>query len=405
MLKTNIPGYFSQILFLFSMVFTFIFSSCSDNEKVVPEVPTPNSFGLIVDSLIEVDGTIEAHQTLSDILTTHGITTNKIHEIAQAAEPVFSVRNLKAGNDYVVYATWDTVETVKYFVYISDPVNYVVFDLRDSIKVYKAQKEVVIKQDSAKATIDGSLYGTFEKLNLDPNLAVKMAEVFAWQIDFYRIQVGDHFQVYFEQSFVEGKPYGVGKILAAKFNHSKQDFYAIRFEQDESHGYYDNKGNSVKKAFLKSPLKFSRITSRFTNKRFHPVLKRMKAHLGTDYAAPTGTPILSVGDGVVLEAHYKVFNGNYVKIKHNGTYTTQYLHMSKIAPGMKPGTRVSQGQVIGFVGSTGLATGPHVCFRFWKNGTQVDPLKEKIPASEPVKAELKEEYFSLLNSWLPRLNS
>ena len=163
MLKTNIPGYFSQILFLFSMVFTFIFSSCSDNEKVVPEVPTPNSFGLIVDSLIEVDGTIEAHQTLSDILTTHGITTNKIHEIAQAAEPVFSVRNLKAGNDYVVYATWDTVETVKYFIYISDPVNYVVFDLRDSIKVYKAQKEVVIKQDSAKATIDGSLYGTLDR--------------------------------------------------------------------------------------------------------------------------------------------------------------------------------------------------------------------------------------------------
>ncbi|MCK9280155.1 MAG: peptidoglycan DD-metalloendopeptidase family protein [Melioribacteraceae bacterium] len=405
MLRTNLPGISSQILFLFSMIFTFIFSSCSDNEKVVPETPTPNSFGLIVDSLIEVDGIIEPNQTLSDILTTHGIAKNKVHEIALAAEPVFSTRNFKAGNDFVVYATWDTVETVKYFVYIADPVNYVVFDLRDSIKVYKAQKEVVIKQDSAKATINGSLYGTFEKLNLDPNLAVKMAEVYAWQIDFYRIQVGDHFNVYYEQAFVEGKPYGVGKILAAKFNHNKHDFYAIRFEQDKNHGYYDEKGNSARKAFLKSPLKFSRITSRFTNKRFHPVLKRMKAHLGTDYAAPTGTPILSVGDGTVVEAHYKVFNGNYVKIKHNATYTTQYLHMSKIAPGMKPGKHVTQGQVIGFVGSTGLATGPHVCFRFWKNGTQVDPLKEKIPASDPVKPELKNEYFSLLNSWLPRLNS
>jgi len=405
MLKSNLPSYSSQILFLFTIVIAFLFSSCSDNEKIIPEISTPNSFGLIVDSLIEVDGTIEANQTLSDILSIHGISTNKIHEIAQAAEPIFSVRNFRAGNDFVVYATWDSVETVKYFVYISDPVNYVVFDLRDSIKVYKAQKDVVIKQDSAKATIDGSLYGTFEKLNLDPNLAVKIAEVFAWQIDFYRIQEGDNFHVYYEQSFVEGKPYGVGKILAAKFNHNKQDFYAIRFEQDENHGYYDDKGNSTRKAFLKSPLKFSRISSRFTNKRFHPVLKRMKAHLGTDYAAPTGTPILSVGDGKVIESQYKVFNGNYVKVKHNATYTTQYLHMSKIAPGMKPGVHVKQGQVIGFVGSTGLATGPHVCFRFWKNGTQVDPLKEKIPASEPVKPALKNEYFTLLNSWLPRLNS
>jgi len=209
----------------------------------------------------------------------------------------------------------------------------------------------------------------------------------------------------YEDKSVEGKSIGVGRILAAEFVHFGKPIYSFYFEQDSIGDYFDDEGNSLRKAFLKSPLKFSKISSRYNLNRFHPVQKRFKAHLGTDYAAPQGTPIFTIGNGVVVEAKFSQFNGNYVKIKHNGTYTTQYLHMSKIASGMKPGRRVTQGEVIGYVGSTGLATGPHVCFRFWKNGKQVDHLREDFPTAEPVESKNraafdieKQRLINLLNN-------
>ncbi len=380
------------------------FLSCTKKEDTQVQ-PKPNSYGLLVDSLIEVHGTFEKNQTLSDILLPHGVPPQTINKIAENANDIFPVSSFKTGDDYYIYAQWDTVETLHYFVYVRNAVDYVVFDLRDSINVYHGKKDVVINERVVSGVIKNSLWATFQSLNIDPELGIKLSDIYAWQIDFFRIQPSDSFKVIYEETLVEGNPVGIGKILAANFYHQKENFYAFRFEKDDEANYYDEKGNTLRKAFLKTPLKFSRISSRYSMKRFHPVLGRVKSHLGTDYAAPTGTPIMSVGDGVVLEAQYKKYNGNYVKIKHNTLYTTQYLHMSKIAKGVRPGTRVKQGQLIGYVGSTGLATGPHVCFRFWKKGRQVDHLREKIPSAEPIAKKYINEFKEVKDSLMNKLIS
>lgn len=393
------------LLFTLCTFVTLLLSNCRKEETQPAQKVEPNSFGLIVDSLIEVHGTINPGETLGDILIPHGLSDEQIFKISEKAEKIFPVKNFKAGDEYYLYAQWDTVETVKYLVYVRDPVEYVVFDLSDSVNIYSAKKEVEVKESVAQGTIKNSLWQTLESLNIDQDVAVKLSEIYAWQIDFFSIQPSDSFKVVYQQSFVEGKPVGVGKILTAMFRHAKNDYYAFRFEHGSEAGYYDEKGNTLRRAFLKAPLKFSRISSRYSMRRFHPILGRVKSHLGTDYAAPTGTPILSVGDGIVTDARYTSGNGNYVKIKHNATYTTQYLHMSKFAKGIRTGVRVKQGQLIGYVGSTGLATGPHVCFRFWKNGKQVDPLREKIPNSQPIDKKLKAEFDLVKNSLADKLRN
>ena len=215
--------------------------------------------------------------------------------------------------------------------------------------------------------------------------------------------MGAYFKVIFEEIFVDGQRIGIGNILAAEFVHRDQPFYSYRFVQDSVANFFDENGESLRKAFLKAPLNFSRISSRYTKKRFHPVQKRWKAHLGTDYAAPSGTPILATGDGTVTESAYGKANGNYVKIRHNSTYSTQYLHMSKRKS--KKGDFVRQGDVIGYVGATGLATGPHVCYRFWKNGEQVDPYSQDLPASEPINPKYRDEYNAVKDSLMPLLQN
>ncbi|MBS3945837.1 MAG: peptidoglycan DD-metalloendopeptidase family protein [Melioribacter sp.] len=391
------------IIFPFLFILPFI-TGCTNNESEVKSpVENFNSFGLAVDSLIEVHGTINSGETLGDILTPHGVSDKKIFQIAEEAHEIFPVKSFRAGDEYYLYAKWDSTETVHYLVYVRNPVEYVVFDLRDSVKVYHGKKEVSIKERVFASSIKNSLWQTLESQNVNPEVAVKLSEIYAWQIDFFRIQVNDSLKVVYEELFVDGKSTGVGKILTASFRHRNEDFFAFRFEKNDEVGYYDEKGNSLRKAFLKAPLKFSRISSRFSLKRFHPVLGRYKAHLGTDYAAPTGTPIMTVGDGVVTEASYTSGNGNYVKVRHNATYTTQYLHMSKFAKGIRPGSAVKQGQIIGYVGSTGLATGPHVCFRFWKNGKQVDALREKLPTSNPVAKEYRKDFELVRDSLITKL--
>jgi murein DD-endopeptidase MepM/ murein hydrolase activator NlpD len=243
---------------------------------------------------------------------------------------------------------------------------------------------VTTLKKSVSGVINSSLYESLEKESADPRLTMKLADVYAWTIDFYDIKKGDWYKVEYEEKYVNGKAIETGNISSAVFHHDGETFYAFYFQPDsakEGH-YYDEHARSLRKAFLKAPLKFIRITSHYTLRRFHPVQKRWKAHLGTDYGAPTGTPIMTTGDGVVIASTFSRFNGNYVKVRHNATYTTQYLHKSKRAD--RVGQHVKQGQVIGYVGSTGLATGPHVCYRFWKNGKQVDPLKQHFPAAEPV---------------------
>ena len=255
-------------------------------------------------------------------------------------------------------------------------------------RVYKGEKEVEVRLKKATGIINTSLWITMEEKKLSPRLTHELSTIYAWTIDFFKIQKGDSFKVYYEDRYIDGEYIGIGKIIASEFTHINQNYYAFYYKENSIRGdYYNEKGETLRKAFLMAPVDYKRISSRYSKKRKHPVTGRWKGHFGTDYAAATGTPIWSTADGVVLKASYTRNNGNYVKIKHNNTYTTQYLHMSKIKSGIKKNIRVKQGDVIGYVGSTGLATGPHVCYRFWKNGKQVDPYKQKLPPGDPIKKE------------------
>ncbi len=368
------------------------------------EEPAYSEFGFSLDSLVELKYQVERNETLSTIFNRFNVPYTVISNLVEASKGVFDVKNIAAGKKYHAFITNDTTETLRYFIYEKSHVNYVVFQLKDSLKVYEGKREITTEIRSFTGIINNSLYATLMSQNASPALAMRLSEVYAWQIDFFRIQKGDNFKVIYEEEFVNGKSIGVGDIKAAYFSHSDEDFYAIYFEQDETGEYFDDKGQGLRKAFLKAPLEFSRISSRYSLNRLHPVHKVNRPHLGTDYAAPTGTPIRTVGDGVVLEAGYKGNNGNYVRIKHNSVYTTGYLHMSRIAKGIRPGVRVKQGDLIGYVGSTGLATGPHLCYRFWKNGKQVDPLREKMPPSDPVKKEYADSFAVIRDSLVTLLN-
>lgn len=356
-------------------------------------------YGINCDALHVIKDVVQPNQNLSDILLQFDVPYSVINAVALVSENVFDVRKIKSGNPFCIISTTDSTKKVRYFVYELNPVDYVVFELDYPVVVYIGKKEVQTRTKTVTGFIESSLWQTLTEQQLDPELAIKLSDIYAWDIDFHHLRKGDGFRVIFEERFVEGILVGLGRVKAAVFKHKDKNFYAFYFKQDDSGSYYDQNANSMQKAFLKSPIKFARITSGYSKRRFHPVLKKHKAHFGIDYAAKTGTPIMSTGDGVILKAAYDRNNGKYVKIKHNGIYTTQYLHMSKIAHGIKQGVKVKQGDVIGYVGSTGLATGPHLCYRFWKNGKQVNPFKEDIPSVEPV----KKEYISYFNQQMVKL--
>ncbi len=391
----------------FSLVFILVIWSCKNGQKEnsPPEVkiekisnPIPEPlylYGIQIDSFIVKNDQVKRNQNLSEILNPQNVDYKTISEIARKSKSIFDVRKIKTGNKYTLLCDKDSLSSAKVMIYEKNPIEYVVFDLRDSLHIYTSSKQVDTVRKNLSGVISNSLYLTIMENEGNAQLTNELAEMYAWQIDFFRIQKNDKFKVIYEELFVEGESVGIYKILAAEFDHFGNNFSAYYFNQGDEVNYFDDKGQSLRKEFLKAPLKYSRISSKYTLKRFHPVQKRYKAHLGTDYAAPYGTPIYSVGDGVVEEAKFKKYNGNYVKIRHNSVYTTQYLHMQNIKSGIKPGKKVKQGEVIGYVGSTGLATGPHCCFRFWKNGTQVDPFRQKIPPSKPVDEENMEAFFKV----------
>lgn len=362
-----------------------------------------DEYGIAAGDFRTVEREVRRNETFAEILASHNVPYETVVRLVDVARPVFNVRHLRAGQQLRIYED-DSLQAARYLVYERDPIHYVVFHLGDSLGVYEGQRPVTVERRQVSGVINNSLYATLDAQQVDPHLATRLSEVFAWQIDFFRIQKGDFFSVVYEEKHVDGQPVELGRVVAARFNHAGADFYGFLYHDGETADYYDEQGNSLRKAFLKAPLKFKRISSRYTLRRFHPVQKRWKAHLGTDYAADPGTPILAVGDGVVEEARFQKYNGNYVKIRHNGTYTTGYLHMSRIAKGMRPGVRVKQGDVIGYVGSTGLATGPHLCYRFWKNGKQVDPLKEQIPSANPVAPAHLTQFMRLRDALMGELN-
>lgn len=383
---------------------TFVNSDNDQTDTLVAEVHQTLLYGIAVDSFGVYQGKIRWNQNLSEILSQFNINRESIYQLANAAKGVFDVRKLKAGYPFTVIHERNDTRTARQFIFEPDATEYIVFNLSDSIFVQRNKREVIKEEKVITAKVTTSVYEAILEQEASSMLVQKLVDVFAWQVDFFRIQKGDEFKVIYEQERVDDEVVSVGRILGAYFKHFDKEYYAIYYNQGENADYFDEEGNSLRKTFLRAPLNYySRISSRYSPKRYHPVLKRYKAHLGTDYAAPTGTPIRTVGDGVVLEAHYGKYNGNFVKIKHNSNYTTQYLHMSKIAGGIRPGVKVKQGQTIGYVGSTGLANGPHVCFRFWKNGRQVNALQVDLPPSEPIDPSHRLDFLHAKNVMLYRL--
>ena len=362
---------------------------------VFPEIIEPSyEYNILVDSFNVTKGFVKSGQTMGEILYLNHIDHLEINKIVQKSKGIFDVRRVNTGKRYTVICASDSTKKAKYFIYEIDAANYVVFDLRGKIDVYKGKKPVIVKLKIASGIIKSSLWLTMEEQKLSPKLTAELSTIYAWTIDFFKIQKNDGFRVYYEDKYIDGEYIGIGRLLAAEFTHKGQNFYSFYYRENENFGdYYDEQGNTLRKAFLMAPVDYKRISSRYSKRRKHPVTGRWKGHFGTDYAAERGTPIWSTANGTIIAATYTKNNGNYVKVRHNGTYTTQYLHMSKIKPGIRKGVYVKQGDIIGYVGSTGLATGPHVCYRFWKNDKQVDPFKQKLPPGDPIKKGNREEYM------------
>lgn len=365
--------------------------ACNDKEqtkKTQPVAPKPKitkEYGFVTNDFAVVHDTIKRGDTFGGLLEKEGYDAAAIHKITEAIKDTFDLRDIRVGKPYAMFRAKKD-KALQMFIYEPDNLSFYVIDLRDSIaKVSKTVKPITIKRRVIAAEIEGSLAETLDKAGASAAMVQELADVYAWTIDFFKIQRGDKFAVAVNERYISDSIYaGVENIESSFFEYKGKRIYAFPYKQNEKSKsqYYDEEGKVLKSMFLKAPLKFSHITSRFSPKRFHPVTMQWKAHNGTDYAAPTGTPIMTTATGTVIQAGYTSGNGNYVKVKHNGTYTTQYLHMSRIL--VHRGQHVSQGQTIGLVGSTGLATGPHVCYRFWKNGVQVDALKQKLPNSQPM---------------------
>jgi murein DD-endopeptidase MepM/ murein hydrolase activator NlpD len=384
-------------------------TTTNTNTPACPQEPisTPirMEFGLPIDSYDVDTFTVQNGETLGKMLSKLGATKKQINSINLLSSEEFDVRTIRAGKTY--YALYQTDEsgnrTLEYYIYRPTIQEAVVLHLKDSIHVERQIKEITYHDRSAQVVIESSLWNAMTNNDLPVELALELSEIYAWTIDFFGLQKGDSIRVYYDEKYVDDISIGIGRIYAAHFYHAKKWQEAYWYEDKDTHNYFDKEGNSLRKAFLKAPLNYKRISSGFTHKRLHPVYKVYRPHTGVDYAAPTGTPVVSIGDGKVIMKEYKGGGGNTIKIKHNATYTTGYLHLSKYAKGLKVGQYVKQGEVIGYVGSTGASTGPHLDFRVWKNGTPIDPLKMDSPPAEPIPAAKKDSFNSIVAEYKNKL--
>lgn len=398
-------------LILFSCLCVSLLSSCGWSKKrkesladSVYEVIPKYKYGICVDSFFVYHSIVGRDVNLSQILTRFGVSQTKIEEFNTKCQSVFDVRKMKAGNVFAIFLDLDSVRKVRYFVYEISPIEYLMCEFSDSMKVSLEQKKVRTIEQTVSGKIESSLWNCITSNKINPVLATELSEIYSWSIDFFALQKGDHFKVIYNESFVDSMSVGVTEIKAAVFNHMGEDIYAIPFEQDGKLVYYDEKGRSLKKAFLKAPLKFSRITSYFSKCRFHPILRIFRPHWGVDYKAPIGTPVQTISDGVVLKKGYMGGAGNLVRIKHSSSYESAYMHLSGFPNNIRVGTHVHQGEIIGYVGSTGLSTGAHLDFRIYKDGKPVDPLKVKSPATEPVKKSNMTAFITKAETFKKRLN-
>ena len=365
-------------------------------------------YGICIDSLDVVEGCVKKNEFLANILSREGVNYGVIDNIGRNRKSVFDARKIKVGNKYVFLKTRDSIPTAKYWIYEIDRTNYAVFQLTDSLAAWRGEKEVLTKVEHVGVEIKSSLWNAMAEAGCSPDLILELSDIYAWTIDFFGIQPGDSCKVVFEEKYLAGDtvPFGIGNVMASYFKSGGNSKFAFSFEQDGKKEYFDENGDNLRKAFLKAPLNYRRISSKFSNGRMHPVYHVVRPHHGVDYAAPIGTPVQSIGDGTVIAKGWdKKGGGNYVKIKHNSTYTTTYMHLKGFAKGISQGSKVKQGQTIGFVGSTGASTGPHLDFRLQKNGTYIDPLKFKSPSAEPVKKENMEQFKVGVDSLMMVLRS
>lgn len=374
--------------------FLFLSTACQREKQVTqspePEVKKTILYGIEADDYQLKKDTIKLGQTLGKVLGQYGISAQRVDQLDKAAKEIFPLRQIRADRPYILFLRKDSLNLGKldYFVYEKDVVEYVVFDFtQDSIAITKGEKPVTIKRQKRSSTIESSLWGAIMRDSLPYSLAAEMEEIYQWTVDFFGIQKGDNFTVIYDEKLIDSTHVGIGRIWGAKFNHAGKEVYAIPFKQGDKIQYWEYDGASLRKQLLKAPLKFSRISSGFSYSRLHPVHRVYRAHTGVDYAAPKGTPVRAVADGVVTFKGWGGGGGNTLKIKHAGNLVTGYLHLSKFAAGINKGSRVSQGQLIGYVGSTGTSTGPHLDYRIWKNGTPINPLKVPQEPAEPIKKE------------------
>ena len=380
-------------------------STESSNENITLPFLLVVQYGLVVNDLFTETHTVERNQQFADFFHGYKISSRAWQELNSISRKIFDFRKIRVGQPYSLFIRPDSVCSLQTLVYEINQTDYVLFHFNDSLRIEYCIKDVSLEERVMTGTIESTLSEAISNQGISHTLTNKLVDIMGWQIDFYRLQKNDSFKIIYQQSFIDQRPADIQAITGIYFYHANKNYWAVPYDQGEGLDYFDLKGNSIRRAFLKYPIEFTRISSRYSLNRFHPILKVNRPHLGTDLSAATGTPIRTVGDGTVVETGYNGGSGNYVKVRHNATYTTGYLHMSKIGKGIRSGVSVKQGQIIGFVGSTGWATGPHLCYRFWKNGIQVDGLKVEIPPAKPVREEIFQNFTCAANEIVRKLKS
>lgn len=377
-------------------------ASGADSSATAPEESGGSGtlFGIPLDSYNIVTGKVKRNQFISSILSAQGVAWNDIEQLLRENRETFDPRRVRTGSSWSALLTKDTLSRADYFIYQHDQKVSYLFSLKDTLAIYRYDAEIKRMLRYSSGTINTSLWDAAVGNNLNPNISAELSEIYAWTIDFFGLQKGDRFKVIYEEEFIGEESVGIRRIHAALFEHAGNPIYAIPYIQDSTMSFFDTTGASLRKAFLKAPLRYSRISSRFSGARLHPVLKIVRPHHGVDYAAPIGTPVVSIGDGRVTSTAYEGGAGRMVRITHNSVYSTAYLHLSRYGPGIAPGVYVKQGQVIGYVGSSGLSTGPHLDFRFYRNGHAIDPLRVEAPPVNPVASEAMEEFRRVAEGYI-----
>ncbi len=408
-----------NIIITFAAILLTTFTSCTftaGNNTSANNTAAPDSIGtqqqeavtyeynIPTNGLIITRDTIRPRQTLAEVLYRLGFNSQQIYSLTQCPDSIFDERRIRAGEACTLFSQSDSAAL--YLVIESGKRAYVKFDIQNGFRATRHERPTMWRQSEVAGKVNSSLWVAMEESNASPQLAVLMSHIFGWSIDFFGIQKGDEFRIVYSREYVEDTPLNNYRIDAASFSASGNTVYAIPFTQEGEELFYNTDGNSLEGAFLKAPLDFYRISSKFSNNRFHPVLKRYRAHHGVDYAAPKGTPVYAIGSGKVIKRAYQAGGaGYYVKIRHNSTYTTTYMHLSKFAKGLKEGDYVKQKQVIGYVGSTGVSTGPHLDFRVHENGKPINPLTIKSQPKKPISEANKASFGIVRDSLVKRLSA